>query len=215
MKYLQSINEFWNPFKKSEVESQKVQLDEKGWVKLSERQPTPTDILQSTNSYRIDDSGERSPFMRGRGALSEEPMEFEYKILKGSNQTKNGTLTYDQNGWYDSSTRERVDDQLDRMGEIYWYDFTNYKKKMEEIMDDKGYMVGLPVVVVKIDRKLKDLKGPSKSQLSEIYKRKLINQTFIIKTTKIAVTDSYIYGGVFISSDFGDWMMLDEIKPLQ
>ena len=219
MNHIQSINEFWNFFKKK-PDTPKVQLDEKGWVKFNERQPIMGDFLQSTNSYRIDESGDRKPFGLGGGSRAWtgppilETTYFKYKVVRNGKEMKSGLLKYNQNGWHDSSTREKVEDELDRMGEVYWYDFTDYKKRMEDLMDDKGYMIGLPVVVINIDRKLSKLKGGF-SDLKPVYKKQYLNQSFMINTIKIEVTQDYVTGGVFISSGFGDWMTLDEVKPLE
>ena len=57
MQHLKSINEFWSLFKKKSDKT--IKVDDTGWVSFSERRPSSDDLLQSANSYRINENGER------------------------------------------------------------------------------------------------------------------------------------------------------------
>ena len=200
MKHITSVNEFFDFLKKKHLT---VNLDEKGWVKLSEKEPIQ-DILQSAISYRIDENGERHAFLRNQNI----PLWFKYKIVRSNKIVKTGFLTMKDNEWSDLNTREKVDNQLDRMGEIYWYDFSSYKTEMEKLMEDNGYIVGQPVELLKMGKNL--------PKTSSLYKND-IGKSFIVKNIAINVDKNkdIITGGVFIPVSIGYWVSTDNVKSLE
>lgn len=209
MKHIIPINEFFSFFKRKDNLLVKVDLDEKGWVLFTQREPDVNDELQSCDSYRIDESGNRLTY--GRNA--NDRFRFKYKIVRDGRIMKTGKLYQSNTGWCDRDTFEKID-ELDRMGDIYWYDFTPYKTKLESLLSQGGFQVGLPVELVNIDDMLKDLKGGFKS-LKDVYKRDYLNKSFAINQIGINVGDKVVSGDVFLKIGFGKWTSTSNVKALK
>jgi hypothetical protein len=212
MNYIKTY-EFFNLFKK-ENKGLFVELDESGWVKWSEREPDTNSLLESYSTYNINESGDREKLRDSNFNM------FKYKIILRDREVKNGFLYHTQNEWSDRNTYEKLDNQLDRMGDVYWFDFTKYKLKMEELMDSNGYIIGLPVELISLEHryasKKKDKHRFHHKLTNKEYFHKnyghLLNKGFIINTIRIWNGENTISASVFIN---GDWVPTTSIKPLK